>query len=154
MSIGICARSRRSPPISATISSMARCITGGGAPSWAAEKRRVRRSRSARSFFSGNPTPVTPRSLQAMPQRPIAVSKSVKPISLMMPNIRTYAGGNTRFLIGRLSGLRGDCVVVGLHGDAQRLWDRPRPAPGDEGDAHVRLDHKVVPAHDPLAQRN
>ena len=46
--------------------------------------------------------------------------------------------------------LRG--VLVGLHGDAQRFWDRPRAALADEGDPDIRFDQKLVAAHDALAQ--
>ena len=44
--------------------------------------------------------------------------------------------------------------LIGLHGGAERLGDRPGPAAGHEGDLHRRLDQKlVVPVH-PLVQHD
>ena len=68
-----------------------RCRRARAAPRAAAAlraRREIARSRRARvsaSRASGSCTPTTPRSPHAMPQRPIAVSKSAKPCAVMMP---------------------------------------------------------------------
>src|SRR5215469_10414131 len=41
--------------------------------------------------------------------------------------------------------------LICLHGNAERLWNRPCSAARDEGDAHARFDQELVAAHDALA---
>src|SRR5204863_9716583 len=45
----------------------------------------------------------------------------------------------------------GEEALIGAHSDAQRFWDRPRPAAADEGNADKRLDQELVASHDALA---
>ena len=72
------ARSRRSPPVSATMPPIARTISPCGAASRACGCRRRRRARVAASLAAGSSTPMTPRALHTMAQRPMAVSNRVK----------------------------------------------------------------------------
>src|SRR5437899_3610674 len=83
MSRAIPARSLASPRSNATMPSTACRIPGGGAVSPAAGNRWSMRARVSASPTSGSCTPATPHSPQAMPQRPIAVSKSAKPLAVM-----------------------------------------------------------------------
>ena len=64
--------------------SIARTTAGGGGASIASGKRRRMRASVLASDASGSWTPTTPRSPQAMPQRPIAVSNSAKPRAVMI----------------------------------------------------------------------
>ena len=102
-----------------------------------------------------------------MPQQPIAVNKANAEI--LMTNNRTrqesvtmYTRKRTRHRTTsdmtqiichhdhRSAGL---CVVlIGLHGDTQRLGDRPRPATADKRDTHISLDQKSSTAQDALPQ--
>src|SRR5262245_18898079 len=80
MSSAIASRSLVSPRRSATMPSSARCATPTGSASLAPGTRRRRRARIAPSRASGSCTAATPRSLQAIPHVPIAVSKSARPV--------------------------------------------------------------------------
>jgi hypothetical protein len=77
-------KSLRSPPSSAMMSTIVRCTSAGGAASPAEGKRRSRRLRVARALASGSCTPTMPRSLQAMPQEPMAVSNNANPQALIV----------------------------------------------------------------------
>src|SRR6266446_6973457 len=77
------ARSPASPRSNATMRSTAFSTSGGGAVSPAAGNRWSMRARVSASPASGSCTPATPRLPQAMPHRPIAVSKSAKPLAVM-----------------------------------------------------------------------
>src|SRR5260370_15769389 len=77
------ARSLASPRSTAAMRSIVCCTSGGGAVSPAAGNRWRMRAGVSASPTSGSCTPATPHSPQAMPQRPIAVSKSVKPLAVM-----------------------------------------------------------------------
>src|SRR5690606_4743228 len=80
-------RSAGSPRNSAAMPSIARSTAGGGGASTASGKQRPMRSRVLAADASGSCTPTTPRSPQAMPQAPIAVSNKAKPRAVMAPSL-------------------------------------------------------------------
>ena len=65
---------------------MTSATSAGGTASTAPGARRVILPRVRSSLRSGSCTAVMPRPFQAMPQRPMAVSKSVKPADVTAPD--------------------------------------------------------------------
>src|SRR6516225_6381691 len=97
MSSATVERSLASPLKSAAMRSMARRTSGGGMPSPAVGNRCSIRARVCCSSASGSCRPAMPRSPQATPHRPIAVSKSAKPWAVMLSPLRRYGDtGNFR----------------------------------------------------------
>src|SRR5260221_9475986 len=88
-------RSPPSPPSSAAIRSSARRTSGGGGASSASGQRSSKRARVAPSRASGSCTATTPRPPQAMPHRPIDVSKSVKCAVMIRRDRSTRRAGAT-----------------------------------------------------------
>ena len=66
------------------MSSIAAFTSGGGVPPARSGIGGPPAPRSGTSWRSGSCTPTMPRSLQAIPHRPIAVSKSANPAAVVM----------------------------------------------------------------------
>jgi hypothetical protein len=63
-----------------------------------------------------------------------------------------HAGSGRCLLPQSVRGDSGSRLLVGAHGDAQRIRNRPRPASADKGNAHAGLDQNLVTPHHALMQ--